>query len=100
MIIVYTTYPNEKVAVEITKKLIEKKLVGCANIKNQKSIYIWEEKIEEDFEVGVIYKTLEEKKDEVIKFIEEHHPYSVPFIMWFKVDVNNDYLKWLSNTIL
>ncbi|WP_456418404.1 divalent-cation tolerance protein CutA [Methanocaldococcus infernus] len=95
MIIIYTTFPNMEKAKEVCKALLEKKLVGCVNLRDHLALYWWEGKIEEDEEIGAILKTRDELKDKVIEELKKLHPYSVPAIIWFKVNANDEYLDWL-----
>ncbi|WP_423792717.1 divalent-cation tolerance protein CutA [Methanocaldococcus indicus] len=100
MILIYTTFPDLESAKKVVKLLLEKKLIGCANIREHKALYWWEGKIEEDDEIGVIIKTKNEKWEEVKKVIKENHPYSTPLIMKIDVDdVNIEYLKWLDEVV-
>ena len=95
MILVYTTFPNMEEAKKVCKILLDKKLVGCVNLREHLAMYWWEGKIEEDKEVGTIIKTTEELKEKVIEEIKKNHPYSVPLIMVMKAEVNEEYLDWL-----
>ncbi|AEC52429.1 periplasmic divalent cation tolerance protein CutA [Pyrococcus sp. NA2] len=96
MIIVYTTFPDWDSAEKVTKKLLEERLIACANLREHKAFYWWQGKIEEDREIGAIFKTREELWEEVKERIKELHPYTVPAIIRIDVkDVNEDYLKWL-----
>ncbi|XP_075771768.1 protein CutA homolog isoform X1 [Pelodiscus sinensis] len=54
----FVTCPNESVAKDIARALVEKHLAACVNIVPQvTSIYEWKGKIEEDGEVLLMIKT-------------------------------------------
>ncbi|KYO47857.1 CutA-like protein [Alligator mississippiensis] len=54
----FITCPNETVAKEIARAVVEKHLAACVNIMPQiTSIYEWKGKIEEDSEVLLMIKT-------------------------------------------
>ncbi|XP_036725338.1 protein CutA isoform X3 [Balaenoptera ricei] len=54
----FVTCPNEKVAKEIARAVVEKHLAACVNLIPQiTSIYEWKGKIEEDSEVLMMIKT-------------------------------------------
>ncbi|XP_045861591.1 protein CutA isoform X3 [Meles meles] len=54
----FVTCPNEKVAKEIARAVVEKRLAACVNLIPQiTSIYEWKGKIEEDNEVLMMIKT-------------------------------------------
>lgn len=96
MILVYTTFPDWESAERITKKLLERKLIACANLREHKAFYWWQGKIEEDSEIGAVLKTKVDLWSELKEALRELHPYSVPAIIRIDVDhVNKEYLEWL-----
>jgi periplasmic divalent cation tolerance protein len=96
-IVVFITASNEDQAARIAKALVEAKLAGCVNIiKNIRSIYSWEGKIEDEPEVLMIVKTRKPLFDDLIKKVKELHSYTVPEIIALPiVEGSEDYLKWL-----
>jgi len=52
MILVYTTFPNMEEAKKVCKILLDKKLVGCVNLREHLAMYWWEGKIEEIKRLG------------------------------------------------
>jgi periplasmic divalent cation tolerance protein len=99
MLMVYITFPSKKDAEKIAKMLIERKIVVCCNIFSIKSLYWWGGKIENTKEVVMIVKTLKSKANNLINFIKNNHPYTVPFIGVINVEVNKEYFKWAKNTL-
>ncbi len=96
MIIVYTTFPDWKSAEDTIKKLLEEKLIACANLREHKAFYWWEGRLEEGNEVGALLKTKVELWKSVRERLKELHPYRVPAIIRIDVDnVNAEYLNWL-----
>jgi periplasmic divalent cation tolerance protein len=96
-IVVFITASNEDEAARIAKALVEAKLAGCVNIiKNIRSIYSWEGKIEDEPEVLMIVKTQKSIFDSLMKKVKELHSYTVPEIIAMPiVKGSEDYLKWL-----
>ncbi len=96
--VVFITAPNEEEALKISKTLVEEKLAGCINIiRNIRSIYFWQGKIEDDTEVLMIIKTKEELFEELEKRVKSLHSYTVPEIIGIKIKKGSEsYLKWLS----
>ncbi|OGW43905.1 MAG: cytochrome C biogenesis protein CcdA [Nitrospirae bacterium RBG_13_41_22] len=96
-IVVFITAPNEDEAAKISKALVEARLAGCVNIiKNIRSIYSWQEKIEDEKEVLMIVKTQKPLFDSLMKKVEELHSYKVPEIIALPIlDGSVEYLKWL-----
>lgn len=96
-IVAIITASSENEAVIIAKALIENKLAGCVNIiKNIRSIYSWQGKIEDEPEVLMIAKTQKHLFDSLMKKVKELHSYTVPEIIALPiVEGSEEYLKWL-----
>ncbi len=95
--IVFITASSEDEAAKIARSLVEARLAGCVNIiKNIRSVYSWEGKIEDETEVLMIAKTQKKLLDPIIKKVRELHSYSVPEIIAMPIaEGSEDYLKWL-----
>lgn len=93
--IVYITHPNEETAKEIGDKLLEKRLIACANIFPITSAYWWQGGIQREGEWVSIVKTAlplwPKLKEEVLSI----HPYEVPCIMKLEVEANEAYYHWI-----
>jgi periplasmic divalent cation tolerance protein len=96
------TAPKEEEAVNIAKTLVEEKLAGCINIiRNVRSIYFWQGKIEDDSEVLMIVKTKADLFDKLSERVKSLHSYTVPEIIGIKIKKGSeDYLKWLSEVTI
>ena len=97
MLIVFTTTPNTEEAESLARKIVEAKLAACVQVLPQmKSFYFWENEIQTDSEHLLLIKTLEEKFDELEKFIKANHSYDVPEIVAVSSEkVSGDYLDWM-----
>lgn len=96
--VVFVTVANEEEAAKIAKAIVEEKLAGCVNIvRNVRSIYFWQGKIEDESEVLMIIKTKAELFDKLSERIKSIHSYTVPEIIGLKIKKGSEsYLKWLS----
>ena len=96
-IVVFITASNEDEAAKIARTLVEARLAGCVNIiKNIRSIYSYQGKIEDEAEVLMIVKTQKPLFDAFIKKVKELHSYTVPEIIAMPIiEGSEDYLKWL-----
>jgi periplasmic divalent cation tolerance protein len=96
-IVVLITASSEDEATKIARSLVESKLAGCVNIiKDIRSIYAWEGKVEDESEVLMIAKTQKALFNNLIKKVKELHSYTVPEIIALPiVDGSEEYLKWL-----
>ena len=84
-------------AKKISKELVKRKWVACANIlPHVDSFYLWEGKVQEDKEVKVFFKTKEEYFPRVRDYIIEHASYEIPEVSQILItDANPDYVRWL-----
>lgn len=95
LIFIYITNPTKEEAKKIARHLLEKKLIGCANIFPIESLYWWKEKITDENEFVLIAKTKEENFEKVKKEVESMHSYTVPCIIKIPVDCNEKYFDWI-----
>jgi periplasmic divalent cation tolerance protein len=96
-IVVFITASNEDEAAKISRALVEARLAACVNIvKDIRSIYSWQGKIEDEKEVLMILKTQKFLLDSLVKKVKELHSYTVPEIIALPIaDGSAEYLKWL-----
>jgi periplasmic divalent cation tolerance protein len=96
-IVVFITAPQEEEALKIAQALVDDKIAACVNIvKNIRSIYRWQGKIEDDKEFLMIVKTRRDLFENLLKSVKRLHSYSVPEIIALPViEGSEDYLSWL-----
>jgi periplasmic divalent cation tolerance protein len=96
-LIVFITAPKEEEAAGIARELVGSRLAACVNIvKDIRSIYRWQGKMEDEAEVLMIVKTRRELFEALMKRVKELHSYTVPEILALPVIAGaEDYLKWL-----
>lgn len=99
MILFYVPCSDKEEALEISRVLIEEKLIACSNVFESLSNYFWQEKLKQEGEWVLIAKTLEKKKAAAIKRIKEIHSYSCPCILSFSVEANQDYVDWVKGEL-
>jgi len=100
MIVIYIACKDEEEAKKISKALLEKKMIACANIFPVQSMFWWENKIEEKGEYIIIAKTIKTRFDEVSDIVKDLHSYDVPLIEQWDIDaVDKDYLDWLNKEV-
>ena len=97
-IVVFITASDEEEASKIARALVEERLAGCVNIiKDIRSIYSWQGKIEDEKEVFMVVKTQKPLFDSLMKRVKELHSYTVPEIIALPIiQGSEDYLKWLN----
>lgn len=96
-LVVYITAPNEEEAAKIAKILVEERLAGCVNIiKDIRSIYSWQGKLEDEKEVLMIVKTRLKLFSALTSKVKELHSYTVPEVIAMPiVDGSEEYINWL-----
>ena len=98
----YIITKNENEALKIANLAVKKNLAACGNIlPNIKSIYKWQNKLQNDNETLLILKTNSNKYPLLEKLILEKHSYEVPCILKIPVsDGNKEYLKWINDSLI
>ncbi|NPA48007.1 MAG: divalent-cation tolerance protein CutA [Thermococci archaeon] len=100
VVLVYTTFPDMKSAEEAVRKMLELRLIACANLREHTSMYIWEGEVRKEGEVGVIMKTDVSKWKDVKTFLRENHPYEIPLILRLDADrINGEYSEWMAEVL-
>ena len=99
--LVLTTLPNADKAVEVARVLVEERLIACANIVPAvRSIYRWQDKIQDENEVLVVMKTKSDQIERLKARILELHPYEVPEVLAMPIENGYaGYLEWISKSL-
>lgn len=97
LVSVSITGPNADWLAEHTRSLVDAKLVACGNIiPAVRSIYRWEDTIEDDAEASVILHTRREHVPAIIERTNEAHPYDTVQVLATEiVDADPDYRQWV-----
>jgi len=99
MTIVYITCKDGKEAVKISKYLLEKKLIACANMHPIRSMYWWKKKIVDEKETVIIAKTVEKNYNKIKKEVSKIHSYDVPCILKIDAEANESYDRWVKEEV-
>lgn len=97
--VVTTFLPQLNKAKQIAKIILEKRLAACVNINNKiQSFFWWKNKISNENEVELSFKTRYSKIKTLIKHIEKHHPYECPSVLVHEIKkTNKKYMEWILN---
>ncbi|NPB00859.1 MAG: divalent-cation tolerance protein CutA [Crenarchaeota archaeon] len=100
-VVVLVTVPDVETGLKIARELVSSRLVACVNIvKDVKSIFLWEGKVDEASEALLIMKTRLDKMDDVVRKVKELHPYQVPEIIAVPIVYGlESYLKWIDEVV-
>lgn len=101
IIIVYTTFQTEKDARQLSRTLLSKRLIACAQIDAPiVSLYWWNGKIEEGQEFRLVMKSRKELWEALEVAIRSIHPYETPEIIATEVfAASSDYTKWIQGEL-
>ncbi|MFH1619276.1 MAG: divalent-cation tolerance protein CutA [bacterium] len=100
--IIFVTVPDRTVASDLSDGLLKKKLAACVStLPGLSSSYWWQGKIETAEELLLIIKTKTALTPDIIQFVRENHPYSVPETVCLNIAAGSEsYLNWLgANTL-
>ena len=98
-VIILSTFPNEESSVSVAKELINKKLCACVNLTKVRSLYNWNNKLEDQEEYLVLFKSTISTVEELKSNIKRVHPYEVPEIVEIRMNkVSKSYLSWLAES--
>ena len=100
-VVVLTTLPTRAKAREISKLLIQKKLVACVNLLGPaQSFFHWQGKLNQTQEYLLVLKTTARCFSRVRTFLEQNHPYQVPEIISLPIKKGNaPYLNWIRTSV-
>ena len=96
------TTSTKREAQRIVQRLLEKRLIACANIYGPvESRYWWQNKIEKAKETLVMMKSKQNLFTKLTEGVKEIHSYEVPEILAVPiVEGYRLYLEWLNATLL
>ncbi len=99
-LIVLITVPSEEEGAKIAHALVEGSLAACVNIvRNIRSIYKWQGKVEDEGEFLLIAKTRRTLFEELEKKVKELHSYAVPEVIAIPIaGGSREYLGWLADS--
>lgn len=95
--IVFVNCPNEQIARDVARYILDKKMASSANIlPKTSSLYFWKGEIEESTEVLLLIKTKTSKVPWVFAYMRLAHPFEIPEVFSIPMDQGDArYLQWL-----
>jgi len=97
ILIIITSVDSREQAEYICKTLLQAKLAACIQQTHGVSHYQWQGKLEVADEYYLHIKTSPARKQEVIAWLEQHHPYETPEIITLNAQASRKYSAWLHN---
>ena len=99
MTLIYITCKDHMEAEKISRHLLEKRLIACANLHSIRSLYWWQGKIQDSNEVVIMAKTLEKNYKKIKEEVKKMHSYDVPCILKIDAEANESYDKWVKEEV-
>lgn len=99
--LIYVTVPKGDEARKLARKVVEERVVACANIfPEMESLYWWSGNLENTTESVILFKTTTEHVEEAMRLIRHWHPYDTPCILTLPVESGDSrYLDWLQGEV-
>lgn len=100
-IVVLCTAPDEACAQQLASLALSEKLAACVTLlPGASSMYYWEGKLEQEYEVQMILKSERSHQEALLNFLKQHHPYQTPELLVLPVHAGDkDYLSWLNASL-
>lgn len=100
-VVVLCTAPDEASAQELASLALNEKLAACATLlPGATSLYYWEGRLEQEYEVQMLLKTDRAHQDALLDCLKQHHPYQTPELLVLPVRAGDkDYLSWLNASL-
>ncbi|XP_053551335.1 protein CutA homolog [Bombina bombina] len=100
--VAFINCPNEQIAKEVARGILEKKLAVSVNIMPKtSSLYIWKGEIETSTEILLVVKTSTAKISELSGYIRYVHPFEMPDFISIPIEQGNpEYLRWMQEVLL
>ena len=100
-VVVLCTAPDEASAQDLAAKVLAEKWAACVTLlPGATSLYYWEGKLEQEYEVQMLLKTNRANQQALLDCLKSHHPYQTPELLVLPVlHGDNDYLTWLNASL-
>ena len=100
-IVILCTTPDEATAQDLAARVLGEKLAACATLlPGASSLYYWEGKLEQEYEVQMLFKSDRQHQQALLTYLKQHHPYQTPELLVLPVMAGDkDYLSWINASL-
>ncbi|EPX2177055.1 TPA: divalent cation tolerance protein CutA [Serratia marcescens] len=100
-VVILCTAPDEASAQELAARVLGDKLAACATLlPGATSLYYWEGKLEQEYEVQMLFKSDRRHQQALLDTLKQHHPYQTPELLVLPVMAGDkDYLLWINASL-
>ncbi len=99
ILLFYVTHPDEATARRIAGQMVEQRLAACANVFPIQSAYWWDGAVQTEGEWVSILKTSPCCEAALEKALRAVHPYQTPCFLRFEARANEDYERWIMDSL-
>ena len=101
VVVALTTAPDAGTATAIADRLLEERLIACANVlPGATSMYRWDGEVRTESEVVVVLKSIAGVRDRLTRRVIELHPYDVPEVLFLDTSGGSEaYLDWVRGEV-
>ncbi|MFJ9036200.1 divalent-cation tolerance protein CutA [Streptomyces sp. NPDC102406] len=93
---VTVTAPDSAWLAGFVRQLVDDRLCACGHITESiKAVYRWQGDVHEDGEAHVSLHTSAERVPEIMRRVEEQHPYEVPCVIVAALRAAPSYAAWV-----
>ncbi|MFN4296025.1 MAG: divalent-cation tolerance protein CutA [Brevundimonas sp.] len=101
--VLYTTWPDAESAASAGRVLVAERLCACVNILGpMRSIYRWEQAVEDATEIPALFKTTRENAARLKDRILALHPYATACVLVLPVSSegsSDPFLAWIRSSV-
>ncbi len=92
---------DEATAQELAARVLGEKLAACATLlPGATSLYYWEGKLQQEYEVQMLFKSDRQHQQALLTYLKQHHPYQTPELLVLPVMAGDkDYLSWINASL-
>lgn len=96
-VVVLTTTPSHEEGKQLARELVDARLAACVQVTSQiNAIYRWRGEVYDDPEWQLWIKTADDKVDEIVKWLPDHHSGEVPELIVLPIIGGwSTYLDWI-----
>ena len=98
--LVLVTASSETEATAIAQTIVEEKLAACVNLVPVRSVYIWQDRLQQEPEWQLLVKTTRDRFLALQERILGLHSYEVPEILAIPIQEGSpSYLNWINTQV-
>ena len=96
---VYVTAPSAE-APDLARALVERRLAACVNLVEVRSVYRWEDALQDDPETLLVIKTTGARFADLRAAVVQLHSYDLPEVIAVATaDALPDYAAWVAREV-